>query len=148
MTSGTEPVLVIDQRDPVVTLSRLAARLTAGLADPLDLPLAAAAATIGRALDARLVTYRRIDDATAHFVAGWAPGEPELVALPLTVAEQAHLPKSPLLEYAPVYLLPEPLELPVGLLDDGVSAGLPRLGASPVGGRRQRHRRHRPLRTR
>ena len=122
-----DPVLVIDQRDPIITLNSVAAQIMANLTAPLDLSLHRACASIGKALDAELVTYRRIEDGTAHFVAGWAPDDPSLVALPLSVASESHLPREPLLAYAPVYLLPEPLELPVGLLDDAVAAALPRL---------------------
>ena len=125
--SHEEPVLVIDQRDPIVTLNSIAARLMANLTAPLDLSLPQACAEIGHALDAELVTYRRIENDTAHFVAGWAPGDPDLVALPLSVPRDAHLPREPMLAYAPIYLLPEPLELPVGLLDDAAAATLPRL---------------------
>ncbi len=122
-----DPVLVIDQRDPIITLNRVAAEMMGHLTAPLDLSLRQACAAIGKAVDAKLVTYRRIEDGTAHFVAGWAPTDPDLVALPLSVVDDAHLPQEPLLAYAPIYLLPEPLELPVGLLDDGLTATLPRL---------------------
>ncbi len=121
------PEIVIDQRDPVVTLGRLATELTMNLSDPSERSLREACETIGSALDARLVTYRRIEDQTAHFVAGWAPNTPKLISLPLSVASEAHLPTRPLLRYEPIYLLPEPLELPVGLLDDTDAATLPRL---------------------